>query len=172
MSRYTITLCCSKQSYRSCLFSKLHFYSFHLTFNHYLLSIYNKLIKNKANINAINLHGNQAIHYACHFNYTDLSIELIKLGACINQANRYNQTPIDLCRVQLRDLILSLAKSNHIDLTRISFKLDADVVGSTTRWSQSKTNELTLYSQNGINIDELPVEKMIDSNHGGTVSTY
>ena len=50
-------------------------------------------------------------------------------------------------------------------MTRLPFKEDKE-----SRWSISKTNELTLYSQNGINIDELPVEKMIDSNHGGTVS--
>ena len=51
-------------------------------------------------------------------------------------------------------------------MTRLPFKEDKE-----SRWSITKTNELTLYSQNGINIDELPVEKMIDSNHGGTVSS-
>lgn len=121
------------------------------------------LIKNKANINAINIHGNQPLHYACHFNYTDLSVELIKLGAAINQSNRYEQTPIDLCRAPLRDLILSLAKNSNLDLTRIPFKEERE-----SRWSQGKNKDLTFSCQNGINIDELPVEKMIDSNHGGT----
>lgn len=123
------------------------------------------LIKFKASISASNLHGNQPLHYACHFNYTDLSVELIKLGAPLNQSNRYDQTPIDLCRSPLRDLILNLAKNNHIDLIRLPFKQERDSL----RFSQSKSKDLTISCQtNSINIDELPVEKMIDSNHGGT----
>jgi len=121
------------------------------------------LIKHKANVNAFNLHGNTPLHYACHFGYADLCYELIKHGATVNNCNRYNQTPTDMCRKALGELLLNLARSYNLDLEHVPFKED-----KLWRLSRNKTKEISFSGQNTINIDELPVEKMIETNHGGT----
>lgn len=121
------------------------------------------LISHKADINASNIHGNTPLHYACHFGFSDLCFELIKLGASVNNCNRYNLTPTDLCRKSLRELLLNLARSYNLPTNRISFKED-----SQWRLSRNKSKDMTISCQTGINIDELPVERMLESNHGGT----
>jgi hypothetical protein len=57
-----------------------------------------------------------------------------------------------------------MAKSFNLNLTKIEFKEDQN--WQTTR---AKSREQSLLHTLDINIDELPVEKMLDSNHGGTV---
>ena len=57
-----------------------------------------QLIQCKVDLNAINEHGNTALHYACFWGYDDLAEELIHAGALISIANKYGDTPIEKCR--------------------------------------------------------------------------
>jgi hypothetical protein len=57
-----------------------------------------------------------------------------------------------------------MAKSFNLNLNRIPFKEDHN-----WRTSRGKSREQSQLHQIDINIDELPVEKMLESNHGGTV---
>lgn len=42
-----------------------------------MIQMFPKLIKNKANVNSKNVHGNTPLHYACHFNYSELAMVFI-----------------------------------------------------------------------------------------------
>lgn len=99
-----------------------------------------KLISHKADINSLNIHGNSPLHYACHFGFSDLCFELIKLGASVNNCNRYNLTPMDLCRKSLRELLLNLARSYNLPTNRVVFKED-----SQWRLSRNKSSKFKLF---------------------------
>ena len=114
--------------YKVCLAQKS------LTF--FLINI-EQLINNKAEINAYNIHGNTALHYACHFGYSDLCFELIKFGASVNNCNRYDLTPTDLCRKALREMLLNLARSYNLLIAPVAFKEDTML-----RLSRNKTSNL------------------------------
>jgi hypothetical protein len=58
-----------------------------------------------------------------------------------------------------------MAKSFNLNLNKIPFKED-----QSWRTTRGKSREQSLLHQIDINIDELPVEKMLESNHGGTVN--
>ncbi|CAF0995177.1 unnamed protein product [Brachionus calyciflorus] len=130
--------------------------------NHLNVALY--LLKNKANINAVNFHGNSPLHYACHYDYQELALNLIQNGALLNKCNKYNQTPIDLCRDEFKEVLIKITQNLNIDLNRIPFRQD-----SSSRISRQKSKEAYFPTQQNINIDELPVEKMIATNHGGTI---
>jgi len=46
-------------------------------------------------VNAVNEHGNTPLHYACFWGYEDLAEDLIKNGALVSIANRFDETPLD-----------------------------------------------------------------------------
>lgn len=121
------------------------------------------LISNKADINAYNIHGNTPLHYACHFGYSNLCFELIKMGAQVNCCNRYGVSPTGLCRKALRELLLNLARSYDLPVSPVAFR-------ENSLWTvnRNKSKDIAFACQSGINIDELPVERMLESNHGGT----
>jgi hypothetical protein len=56
----------------------------------------------------------------------------------------------------------SLSRKNNLNISLLSFICKFDL----------NKGEITLFSHSTINIDDLPVEKIIDSNHGGTVIIY
>ncbi len=94
-----------------------------------------QLLSNKADINAYNIHGNTALHYACHFGYSDLCFELVRLGASVSNCNRYGQMPTDLCRKALRELLLNLAGSYNLPIAPVPFRENA-----LSRMSRNKTS--------------------------------
>jgi hypothetical protein len=56
-----------------------------------------QLIKNKADVNLVNEHGNTPLHYAAFWNYEDIAEDLVENGALVNIQNKYGETPLDKC---------------------------------------------------------------------------
>ena len=69
----------------------------HLAAAHGHLDIVRVLLKNKADINFVNEHGNTALHYACFWGYTGIAEELVSHGALVSVANKYGEIPLDKC---------------------------------------------------------------------------
>ena len=72
-----------------------------------------QLIKSKAHVNVSNIHGNTPLHYACFHRYFSLAKYLMENQALLFVANRYGQTPLDLCAssdmsIQLHGLLILL----------------------------------------------------------------
>ena len=86
--------------------------------------VVNYLIKfNISGVNAINLHGNTPLHYACYYSYLDICIVLVNSGGLLNLCNRYSQIPLDLCKKQrFLDSLLEQVQSSRQNLViRIPF---------------------------------------------------
>ena len=56
-----------------------------------------QLLRQKADVNFVNEHGNTPLHYACFWGYTDIAEELIDAGALVTIQNKYQETPLDKC---------------------------------------------------------------------------
>ena len=55
-------------------------------------------MNNEAQVNLANIHGNTPLHYACFHRYVSIANHLIEKGnASLYIANRYGQTPLDVC---------------------------------------------------------------------------
>lgn len=52
-------------------------------------------MKNRADINFTNEHGNTPLHYACFWGYEPIAEELIENGALAALANKDGDTPLD-----------------------------------------------------------------------------
>ena len=48
------------------------------------VSIVVKLLRNKADVNFVNEHGNSPLHYACFWGYTEIAEELVDWGAMVS----------------------------------------------------------------------------------------
>lgn len=83
-------------------------------------------MKNKAHINVSNIHGNTPLHYACFHRYLSVAKYLIENQALLFVANRYGQTPLDLCSsremsIQLNgllDFLVLKSSKNRLDTHR------------------------------------------------------
>lgn len=69
----------------------------HLASAHGHREIIHLLLKNKADINFVNEHGNTALHYACFWGYAEIAEDLISYGALVSVANKYGEIPLDKC---------------------------------------------------------------------------
>ena len=56
-----------------------------------------QLLKNKADINFVNEHGNTPLHYACFWAYSSIAEDLVNYGAYVSVANKYGEIPLDKC---------------------------------------------------------------------------
>ena len=54
-------------------------------------------MKNKADINFVNEHGNTPLHYACFWGYSEIAEDLVNFGAYVSVANKYGEIPLDKC---------------------------------------------------------------------------
>ena len=64
----------------------------------FLLSfLYFQLLRNKADPNLVNEHGNTPLHYACFWGNQILAEDLIQAGASVSIANKYDHIPLDKC---------------------------------------------------------------------------
>ena len=124
------------------------------------------ILKHKPNINAQNEHGNTPLHYACHWNYQSISETLIMNGALVSLCNKFDETPLDKCKVQTAERLARLAQEYQQNVEhRIPFK--------DLSWSGTKTRskDATLSRHSGIPIEDLHLqEKIAATNTGDTWS--
>ena len=57
-----------------------------------------QLLKNRADVNVANEHGNTALHYACFWGDHAIAEELVAAGALVSIANKDGDTPLDKAR--------------------------------------------------------------------------
>ena len=48
-----------------------------------------QFLRNKADVNFVNEHGNTALHYACFGNYPAIAEDLVEFGGLVNIENKY-----------------------------------------------------------------------------------
>lgn len=63
----------------------------------FTLVIWLQLLKNKADINFVNEHGNTPLHYACFWGFSQVAEDLVNYGAYVSVANKYGEIPLDKC---------------------------------------------------------------------------
>lgn len=56
-----------------------------------------QLLKNKADVNFVNEHGNTALHYACFWGHEHIAEDLIEAGGIVTIENKYGESPLDKC---------------------------------------------------------------------------
>lgn len=119
------------------------------------------LLKHKSNVNAQNEHGNSPLHYALFWNYQSIGELLIMHGALVNLCNKFDETPLDKCKVQIAERLIELAQEYHQNVeTRIPFK--------DLNWSsKSRSKDSTLSRHSGIPIEDLHLQEKIASTQSG-----
>ena len=60
-----------------------------------------QFLRNKADVNFVNEHGNTALHYACFGNYPAIAEDLVEFGGLVNIENKYHETPLEKCQGNL-----------------------------------------------------------------------
>ncbi len=60
-----------------------------------------QLLRNRADINFTNEHGNTPLHYACFWGYQQVAEDLIAHGGLVSLANKDGDTPLDKARGSL-----------------------------------------------------------------------
>jgi len=64
-----------------------------------------QLLHNKANINAVNEHGNTPLHYASFWNHDEIAENLVNNGAIVAMANKFGETPLDKAKPNIRKIL-------------------------------------------------------------------
>lgn len=80
--------------------------NFYNYFNHSLLNypfliVLFQLLRNRADVNFINEHGNSPLHYACFWGYQGIAEDLVAQGGLVSLANKDGDTPLDKARGHL-----------------------------------------------------------------------
>ena len=96
----------------------------HLASAHGHREIVGLLLKQKADLNAINEHGNTPLHYACFWGYQNIAEDLINAGAIVNITNKYGEMPLDKCKGQMAQKLYELAEKMGQDVSaKIPYKV-------------------------------------------------
>uniref|UniRef100_A0A4W3GSP7 Integrin-linked kinase n=1 Tax=Callorhinchus milii TaxID=7868 RepID=A0A4W3GSP7_CALMI len=80
-----------------------------------------QLIQCKADVNALNEHGNAALHYACFWGHEDVAEDLVTSGALVSVCSKYGETPLDKEYVSLT-MFLDRAEKLGQSLTKVPYK--------------------------------------------------
>lgn len=96
------------------------------------------MLRNRADINFTNEHGNTPLHYACFWGYQQIAEDLIAHGAIVSLANKDGDTPLDKARG-------SLAKRFHGELIEYLFNYCVILI---SRNVSNKYNVSIFFSQN------------------------
>uniref|UniRef100_A0A915JVP7 Protein kinase domain-containing protein n=1 Tax=Romanomermis culicivorax TaxID=13658 RepID=A0A915JVP7_ROMCU len=124
------------------------------------------LLARKADVNAINEHGNTPLHYACFWGYESLAEELIRVGALVTILNKYGESPLDKCRQDTAKLLYDLAISSGQDIRqKVPYRDQA------WKGTKTKSRDATLSRYSGVHIRELQLQKRIKSGHSGELWT-
>jgi len=121
----------------------------HLAAAHGHREVAQLLLRQKADVNFVNEHGNSALHYACFWGYAGLAEDLVQAGALVGVQNKYQETPLDKAGGQLAARLQDSAARTGQDLKVKEFK-DQSWLGLKTR-----SRDATLSRHKGININEL-----------------
>lgn len=90
-------------------------------------------MRQKADVNFTNEHGNSPLHYACFWGYSEIAEDLVNQGAKVAIANKYSQTALDICKGgNLTKNLHDIAIESGQDLKKIKFK-DQSWLGMKTR---------------------------------------
>ncbi|KAK4829229.1 hypothetical protein QYF61_002494 [Mycteria americana] len=144
-----------------------------------------QLIQFKADINAVNEHGNTPLHYACFWGHDQVAEDLVGNGALVSIANKYGETPIDKAKAPLREVLKERAEKLGQSLTKIPYK-DTFWKGTTrTRPSKDKAfpdgdavagestallhGNGTLNKLAGIDFKQLSLSQKLNENQSGEV---
>ncbi|CAG5135401.1 unnamed protein product [Candidula unifasciata] len=119
------------------------------------------MLQNKANVNAINEHGNTPLHYACFWGYDQIAEDLVNNGALVSLANKFDEVPLDKCKPFMAKMLKERAINLGQDLSKIPFK-DRSWLGYKTR-----SRDAVLSRHTGIDIKELQLVGHIAKTHSG-----
>ena len=108
-----------------------------------------QLLRQKADVNFVNEHGNTPLHYACFWGYFDIAEDLIDAGALVTIQNKYQETPLDKTNNQTAARLQDRASQTGQDMRVREYK-DQSWLGLKTR-----SRDATLSRHKGININEL-----------------
>lgn len=65
-----------------------------------------RLLSRKADVNAVNEHGNTPLHYAAFWGYENILADLINAGATLALCNKYEETAADICRPSAHKVLM------------------------------------------------------------------
>lgn len=118
-------------------------------------------MRNRADVNFTNEHGNSPLHYACFWGYQNIAEDLVNSNALVSLANKDDNTPLDKARGNLAKHLHELAIETGQELKKIHFK-DQSWLGMKTR-----SRDATLSRHKGINIKDLTLSEMITRTPSG-----
>lgn len=104
--------------------------------HHFNIVIIFQLLRQKADVNFTNEHGNSPLHYACFWGYNEIAEDLVNNGAIVSIANKFGDTPLDKAKGNLAKVLHDIAVEVGQDLKKIKFK-DQSWLGLKTRSIQS-----------------------------------
>ncbi|XP_041360290.1 integrin-linked protein kinase-like isoform X2 [Gigantopelta aegis] len=119
------------------------------------------LLHNKANVNAINEHGNTPLHYACFWGFDVIAEDLVNNGCLVSIANKYDELALDKAKTYLAKMLKERALALGQDLSKIPFK-DRSWLGYKTR-----SRDALLSRHTGIDMSQLQLVGHIASTHSG-----
>ncbi|XP_018324106.1 integrin-linked protein kinase [Agrilus planipennis] len=119
------------------------------------------LLRQKADLNFANEHGNTPLHYACFWGYNEIAEDLVHHGALVSIANKDGDTPLDKAKGNLAKALHDIAVEAGQDLKKITFK-DQSWIGLKTR-----SRDATLSRHKGINIKDLQLREKVASTPSG-----
>merc|ERR1712038_1986237 len=119
------------------------------------------LLRQKADVNFVNEHGNTPLHYACFWGYIDIAEDLIEAGAQVAIQNKYQETCLDKCGNMVASRLHERALQAGQDMKPREYK-DQSWLGLKTR-----SRDATLSRHKGININELYLHTKIATTPSG-----
>ena len=132
------------------------------------LELVRYLIKfNPNGVHASNLHGNTPLHYACYNSYLDIAIELINSGALVNNCNRYNQIPLDLCKKKV--FLETLLKQVHLTQQNLDIRIpyNNQQQENNLKWKRTRSIEQATVPSNTNQID---IHELLTKDNGNLES--
>uniref|UniRef100_A0A452SMF7 Scaffold protein ILK n=1 Tax=Ursus americanus TaxID=9643 RepID=A0A452SMF7_URSAM len=127
-----------------------------------LLGHGDQLLQYKADINAVNEHGNVPLHYACFWGQDQVAEDLVANGALVSICNKYGEMPVDKAKAPLRELLRERAEKMGQNLNRIPYK-DTFWKGTT----RTRPRNGTLNKHSGIDFKQLNFLAKLNENHSG-----
>lgn len=134
----------------------------HLAAAHGHRDVVTLLLRNKADVNAVNEHGNTPLHYACFWGYQDIGEDLMRAGCSVNIYNKYHEIAFDKCKGQMAIALADFAAELGLDTSRGMNFADQSWLGRKTR-----ARDATLSRHPNINMGDIRFEEKIAVTQSG-----